>query len=84
MRRNFAGLPANIWTLLEAEDSELREPEWVPPAPAGKAADEHLQPDFVASSGRDEGVAYGGGNKARRKAARAAKEEAMLADVDFL
>jgi hypothetical protein len=85
MRRQHAGLPANIWTLLEAEDAELREPEWLPTVPSGSSG----ATDFItgAIDGMADGstvVRGGSGKQARRRAARDAVAEAALlaAEID--
>ena len=75
MRKMHAGLPANIWTLLETMDAELKEPEWVQPAmPAEDVS--------YADADHADAMMHAGGRKARK--ARRDDRDAKLADLGDL
>ena len=75
MRKQHAGLPANIWTLLETMDAELKEPEWVQPSLAAAA---------MTACAAAETVTYAGGRKSKQRARETrAAAEAELGDLDL-
>ena len=76
MRRQHAGLPANIWTLLEIMDAELKEPEWEQPGAEPSRGE--------ADADEGEGGAVLMTGKARRRARQAERLAAAdLGDLDW-
>ena len=74
MHRQYSGLPANIWTLLETLDDALKEPEWVPAEAAATTTE--------ANGGATKDGGFESSARGDRKARRRQREEAILADVD--
>ena len=87
-RRQYAGLPANIWTLLEAQDEELREPSYEH-QPAGVGGGGEGARGGYADEGGDYGVrgddgdtmAVVGRKGKREKRNKYAEIEALAAEI---
>ena len=77
-----AGIPSNIWTLLESLDQGLAEPEWCPPAGAAGAEQPLGGADAFDGGGAGAGPLRGKGAARRARHAGAAEAALAAAEVD--